>query len=326
MVTHEVGHALGMGHENKVAAQLMFDKPTKDNTKALQPFLDAKQMSMKKCEEYKVPLDAVDKQEATLAFMSNARALHMTHKPSVKAVRNNLDPMMANIAQECTQSEKPCQCGLDGLKGCTSKTKVANKGILLLDRIKKSTCTDCDNDTTAKMITDSGTTESGTTTAAKVITNKQLKPNGVNCELEIQGLQGKSRGFTTTYPDLYYVVKVNGKEKINSENKVINNQVRATWSFKLPDQFEGEEKIEVQFYDQDRGRDSWINSDDLIGSAKFSAEKFVEEEKDCGSEKCDEMELLGGDESPYRKSMDTCRETDTCTKYMMSCVDDWIKE
>merc|ERR1711972_369672 len=107
---------------------------------------------------------------------------------------------------------------------------------------------------------------------------------------------------------LYYVIKVNGEERKNSEDKIKNNQVRASWSFKLPDQFEGEEKIEVQFYDQDQGRDCWVcNHDDLIGSDTFSAEKFGEEN--------DEMSSLGGESSPYRK-----RDT----KYMMSCVDDWI--
>jgi len=165
-----------------------------------------------------------------------------------------------------------------------------------------------------------GTTEVGNITEAGVTSN--LQPDGIECDLRIEGLQGKDRWLWKSYPDLYYVLKVDETELSSSKNEVKQNRLDAEWSFTLPNHFEGGEKIKVEFYD----KDVW-NKDDLIGSAEFESAKLNEEicdEEDDGDDDdyyyaenipCDKLVKLDAGTSPYRKDD---------TKYLMACEEKWI--
>jgi len=165
------------------------------------------------------------------------------------------------------------------------------------------------------------TTEVENITEAVVTSNPQ--PDGIECNLRIEGLQGKDRWLWKSYPDLYYVLKVDEIELSNSKQEIKQNRLDAEWSFTLPNHFEGGERIKVEFYD----KDFW-NKDDLIGSAEFESSKLNEEI--CNEEydrndadyyysteniPCDKLVKLDAGTSPYRKDD---------TKYLMACEEKWI--
>jgi len=330
-------------HAGASGRQLMHYTPTNENIAKIQPFLDTTQMNYDHCKKYSVKLDNNDRLTLDNLFYNSVKRLHNTNVP-----RQNDDSMISNLMGKCLHQKSHCKCGLDGLEGCYSKTKKVNKKPLVLRRIAnhvkcKSGKVDCSDDvvtpkpTKKKPTKKKPTKQKPTTQKPKTQkpTKQKLKPNGVKCDLKIQGLKGKSRfGVTTTYPDLYYMILVDEKNVADSEKEVIHNQLNAEWSFTLPNHFKGNEKISVLFYDQDRGRDSIVNKDDLIGSATFEAKKFSET-KDCDEQPgdkdkkeederkkeeddCDELEILDeGEDDSYRKPE---------AAYMMNCVNEFIKD
>jgi len=82
--------------------------------------------------------------------------------------------------------------------------------------------------------------------------------------------QKKRSVWKSTFPDLYYYLKINGKDVSNSEANVKKNKILADWKISFPNQehIKVEDTIEVVFWDQDPG------FDDKIASLKFSGSEL----------------------------------------------------
>merc|ERR1712117_772908 len=102
--------------------------------------------------------------------------------------------------------------------------------------------------------------------------------DGMECELYVHGFKAKKRTmWKPTFPDLYYILRINGEKVSDSKKNVRENKITADWKISFPNQLfrsrrhlTVEDRIEVEFWDEDSGI---LNEDDLIGSKEFRASK-----------------------------------------------------
>merc|ERR1711976_1079414 len=182
------------------------------------------------------------------------------------SVRDSInDKRIANL-KTCHQAN-PCKCGFDGLKQCTSNTKKPVNPVVLRSLAESLGKEEKEEEVEEKVEEE---------VEEKIPEVDNRVPDGMSCTVKVLGLKAKKRTwpFSTSFPDLYFKMKINGRKVKNSKDDLKPNRVYAEWKFEVPDEEHLTEEDDIIVFVTDH---DYTTSSDYIGGNRLSTKNFGEE-------------------------------------------------